>query len=44
MCLTHRLPGFANGWQFLFLQCPVFWASVEGVGERAGKQACAEEE
>lgn len=28
-CITHKLPGFAIGWEFLLLQSSVFWASVQ---------------
>lgn len=28
-CVTHKLPGFAVGWEFLLFQNSVSWASIE---------------
>lgn len=28
-CFTHKLPGFAVGWEFILLQSSVFWANVQ---------------
>lgn len=41
-CVTHKLTGFAVGWEFLLLRSSVFWASVQrcwGVCMRAGMRA-----